>query len=215
MLTHHPLLAPINKRYGTWRGLVRSLLARVELAAGRLDDFRLRQPEQVRRVVFVCQGNICRSSFAHRVALGYGLPCASIGLATTTGGKSPAVAIAAAARANVDMRSHRATSFTDFEVLPGDLFLVMEVRQAHAMRRRLAGRGDVHIALLGLWCRVSMPHLHDPFTLGEPYFDTVFKRIDCAVRTLSAELAHLTPWRPSPPGWRTALYSGNARRTTG
>ena len=48
----------INRRYGTWRGLVRLLLAYLELYTGRLRPFMLKHPEQVRRVVPICQGNI-------------------------------------------------------------------------------------------------------------------------------------------------------------
>ncbi len=186
------LLAPINDRYGTHRGLIRMLLAQMELATGRLAKFHLRRPDDIRRLVFVCQGNICRSSFAHQVAIRCKLPSASIGLSTSTGARSPATALAAASRANVDMRAHRATNFKDFDVQPGDLFLVMEVRQAHELQRRLLDRPDVGIALLGLWCTRKMPHLHDPFTLNDRYFDAVFKRIDDAVHNLAMELPHLT-----------------------
>ena len=178
----------INSRYGTWRGLVRSVLARAELAAGRLQPFMLQRPTTVQRVVFVCHGNICRSAFAHHEALQYGLNVASLGLSTSTGGRSPAPAVASARRAGLDLSVHRATSWPDFKVQAGDLFLVMEVRQAHEMRRRLGGRDDVQVGLLGMWCKPVMPHLHDPYTLSEPYFDVCFERVRQAVRNLSADL---------------------------
>jgi protein-tyrosine phosphatase len=142
----------INNRYGTSRGLVRALLAHLELASGRLRPFYLRHPETVRRVVFVCHGNICRSAFAHHEALKYGLNVASLGLSTSTGGRSPVQAIASAKRAGIDLTVHRATSWPDFKVQSGDLFLVMEVRQAHELRRRLGNRNDVQVCLLGMWC---------------------------------------------------------------
>lgn len=178
----------IDSRYGTWRGLVRAVLARAELALGRLQPFALQRPETVRRVVFVCHGNICRSAFAHHEALKYGLNVASLGLSTSTGGRSPAPAIASAARAGIDLEVHRATSWPDFQVHSGDLFLVMEVRQAHEMRRRLGKRDDVQVCLLGMWCQPVMPHLHDPYTLGERYFDRCFERVKQAVRMLSADV---------------------------
>lgn len=183
----------INSRYGTWRGLVRALLAHVELATGRLKRFELTRPESVRRVVFVCHGNICRSAFAHHEALRYGLNVASLGLSTSTGGRSPAQAAASAARAGVDLRHHRATSWPDFQVHSGDLFLVMEVRQAHEIQRRLNNRRDVQVCLLGMWCAPIMPHLHDPYTLGSSYFDTCFDRVKQAVHNLDSNLvnAHL------------------------
>ena len=178
----------IDSRYGTWRGLVRAGLAHAELALGRLRPFALHRPETVRRAVFVCHGNICRSAFAHHEALRYGLTVASLGLSTSTGGRSPAPALASAARAGLDIGVHRATSWPDFKVQSGDLFLVMEVRQAHEMRRRLGNRDDVQVCLLGMWCKPVMPHLHDPYTLGDRYFDRCFERVRQAVRNLNAEL---------------------------
>lgn len=178
----------IDRRFGTWRGLVRALLARAELAAGRLRPFQLKQPETVRRLVFVCLGNICRSAYGHQVAIEYGMRVASLGLSTTTGAHSPEQAQASAARQGVDMTDHRATAWGDFKTEAGDVFLVMEVRQAHEMRRRLGPRTDVQVCLLGMWCDPVMPHLHDPFTLGDAYFDSCFQRVRQAVRALSAEL---------------------------
>ena len=178
----------IDRRYGTWRGLVRALLARAELALGRLAPFQLRRPETVRRAVFVCLGNICRSAYGHRVALEHGLNVASLGLSTNTGVSSPGPASAASARSGVDLAVHRATDWKDFKVESGDLFLVMEVRQAHELRRRLGTRDDVQICLLGMWCDPRMPHLHDPFTLSDAYFDSCFARVTQAVRRLAADL---------------------------
>jgi protein-tyrosine phosphatase len=191
----------INRQFGTFRGLVRLGLSYVELATGRLGPFQLRRPESVRRLVFVCHGNICRSAIAHRVALAEGLPVASLGLSTSTGASSPEQAVAAAARAQVDMSTHRATDFKDFKVQPGDLFLVMEVRQAHKLRRLLGARDDVHVGLLGMWGAPLMPHLHDPFTLSDAYFDTCFRRVKMAVRRLGEALPHL---KVADAGQRTA-----------
>jgi len=43
----------IDRKFGTWRGLVRLLLAYAELASGRLYAFRLRRPGHVERLVYV------------------------------------------------------------------------------------------------------------------------------------------------------------------
>jgi len=188
--------AAIERRHGTWRGLVRALLARAELAVGRLAPFRLRHPHRVRRVVFVCLGNICRSAFAHQVAVQLGMAAVSVGLSTSTGAASPEPALRAARRHGYEMAAHRATDLSDFEVLPGDLFVVMEVRQARELRRRLGPRDDVEVALLGLWCDPVMPHLHDPYTLSDAYFDQCFGRLRQAVRRLRLSLP-LLPRQPA------------------
>jgi protein-tyrosine phosphatase len=174
----------IDGKFGTWRGMVRTALGYAELASGRLAPFRPRDPETVRRLVFVCLGNICRSAYGHHVAAAAGMNVASLGLSTSTGSASPREAVAAAARKNLDMRAHRALDWGDFEVQPGDMFLVMEVRQAHELRRRLGDRTDVQVCLLGLFSPVRMAHLHDPFSLSDAYFDTCFARIDETVQPL-------------------------------
>lgn len=185
------MMNSINRTFGTWRGLVRLVLAYAELATGRLRPFMLRRPESVRRVVFVCMGNICRSAIGHQVAERHGLPVASFGLSTGTGSRSPEQAVEAAARRQIDLRAHRALAWPDFKPQPGDLYLVMEVRQAHELRRRLGARDDVQVCLLGMWHKPVMPHLHDPFTLSDGYFDTSFRRVEQAVHNLAAALPHL------------------------
>lgn len=203
-----PLSAFIDRRYGTWRGAARVLLARLEMAAGRLSGFRLRRPHRVRRAVFICLGNICRSSFAEQVAARLDMTAASAGLSTQTGAASPDSALRAARRHGYDMSTHRATDLSDFEVRPGDLFLVMEVRQARELRRRLGPRTDVEVVLLGLWCSVPMPHLHDPFTLSDAYFDQCFGHVRQAVRGLQRALPQLTR-RDSAPADTVSAGGGS------
>lgn len=171
--------------------MARSLLGYAELMSGRLDGFQVQKPEDVQRLVFVCLGNICRSAFAEKYARTLGLPVASLGLSTTTGAPSPVEAVSAAHRRGIDLSGHRATNWNDFEIQPGDLFLTMEIRQAHEVRRRLGARGDVENALLGLWCTPMMPHLHDPFSLSDEYFDTCFRRVENAVDQLK-KTVHLS-----------------------
>lgn len=179
----------IDRQFGTTRGLLRLLLAYAELATGRLHAFRLRNPAQVRRVVYVCLGNICRSAYGEKIARRYGLNAASLGLSTSTGAASPTEAIDAARRQGVDLDAHRALAWGDFTVCPGDLFLVMEVRQAHELRRRLGNRSDVQVCLLGMWCAPVIPHLHDPFSLSPGYFDTCFARVRQATLRLNRALS--------------------------
>ena len=189
----------LDRRFGTWRGLVRLLLAYAELATGRIERFRLRHPERVKRVVFVCQGNICRSAFAEQVARDAGLAVASVGLATTTGVTPPDMALRAARRQGIGMEQHQTCDWRDFEFLPGDLLLVMEIRQAHHARRRLGKRSDLQLALLGMWCDPPVPHLHDPFGLSDDYFDSCFKRVRQAVRRLVPMLPQArVPARAAP-----------------
>jgi protein-tyrosine phosphatase len=194
----HRWRACIDQRYGTWRGALRAALTRLALTLGCLRGYRLRNPARIRRVVFICQGNICRSAYAQQVASRLGMATASAGLSTSTGALAPTAAISAAHRSGYELAAHRATDLSGFAVLAGDLFLVMEWRQAAALRRRLGTRSDVSVALLGLWCRPRMPHLHDPFTLSDGYFDQCFDRLRQAVLRLHGDLPHLSRQRREP-----------------
>jgi protein-tyrosine phosphatase len=174
-------LKPINSRYGTWRGWVRSMLAQLEWRTGRLDQWIAQQRLGTsRRLVFVCLGNINRSAFASAVARSMGEPSISIGLSTTTGAPAFSQAVIQARLHGLDLRDHRATDFTDYAYAEGDLLFVMEVRHA----RQLVERGipSDAIALLGAWSTPRRIHLHDPHTLSAEYFATCFSLIESAVR---------------------------------
>jgi protein-tyrosine-phosphatase/peptidoglycan/xylan/chitin deacetylase (PgdA/CDA1 family) len=179
----------MNRQHGTWRGAVRAWLARIDLRRGRLSAFSLQYPDRVQRVVFVCLGNVCRSAYAQRVAERLGMQAVSIGLSTTTGASSPDSALRAAARGGEDLSAHRATDLRDFAIQAGDLLVAMEVRHAQALQNRLIARQDIQIALLGLWCDPPEPHLHDPYTLSDAYFDRCFARLRQAVHGLHRTLA--------------------------
>ncbi len=175
----------IARNHGTWRGAVRTLLGQAEYLLGRL-----REPTRIafapERLVFVCLGNINRSAFAEQVARGLGARTSSIGLATTTGAPAFELALRTAPRFGLDLGAHRATNISDYQLLPGDLLLVMEVRHVH----RLIARGVParQIALLGHWASPHRIHLHDPHTLSAAYFNTCFGLIQSGVQGLVAEL---------------------------
>ncbi|MBZ9646517.1 phosphotyrosine protein phosphatase [Sphingobium sp. 3R8] len=169
----------IRSRFGTFRGLVRLALSYPQLMLGRSAS-RAPGPAQVRRLVFVCQGNICRSAFADVAGRRAGLNTASFGLSTTTGRAAHEPAIIAARALGHDLSDHKAIDMQDYAPQDGDLLLAMEVRQLHrlAADARLAGLPRV---LLGRWTRPIVPHLHDPYGLDDRYMATCLRRIERAI----------------------------------
>ncbi|HEU4620827.1 MAG TPA: hypothetical protein VFS42_01255 [Burkholderiaceae bacterium] len=184
------LLKPINDRYGTYRGLIRLGLTHVQLASGvkgaRFEGDHL----AVRRLVFVCAGNICRSPFADRYARALGIPSASFGLSASTGDLADAVGIATARTFGIDLEPHRATDIDDFKFANGDLLLFMETRHLAAFQRVMPTLPH-KTALLGVFAQPSRPHIHDPHRLGPAYFATCYRVIANAVDALVPRLAHL------------------------
>lgn len=172
----------IRSRFGTVRGLVRLALSYPQWLLGRA-AIRPPVPADVRRIVFLCQGNICRSAFADVVARRAGLRVASVGLSTDPGRPAHPPAIAAARALGHDLSAHRATDLADYAPRPGDLLLAMEARQLH----RLAADPRLsHLprALLGCWARPPVPHLHDPYGLDDAYMARCLTRIEQAVGRL-------------------------------
>lgn len=175
-------------RFGTARGLARLMLSYAQ-AAALPRAVRHPDPASVRRLVFVCHGNICRSAFAEVAARAIGLEAASFGLSTYAGAPAHPPAVAAAARLGYDLSAHRALPAADFDPRPGDLLFAMELRQLARLAAdpRLAG---VPRTLLGLWAAPPLPHLHDPFGLDDAYMLACLTRIERAVARL----------RPAFPG---------------
>ena len=189
---HHPkwlayLLRPINHRYGTYRGLIRLWLTHVLLALrGRTALTRI-EASAVRRVVFVCQGNICRSPFAEVTARQLGMRATSCGLATGGNVQAFPLAVETARGFGVDLRAHRTRGVENFRFEPGDLVLAMELRHLGRLRPVLAGK-PVQVSLLGLWAPRPRPHIHDPHKLDAEYFQTCFRVMTASVQGLALRL---------------------------
>ena len=180
------LRALIERNHGTHRGWVRLQLAHFDHLVGRLAPWTEVRLPRVKRVVFVCLGNINRSAFAHAVASRLGVQAASFGLATTTGSHAFETATRIAQRFGISLDAHRATHLTDYEYREGDLLAAMEVR--HVNRLLDHGFAAQSIVLLGHWAAPMRLHIHDPHTLADSYFLTCFTILESAVRNLAVEL---------------------------
>ena len=185
----------VSDRFGTARGLVRLALSWPESLPG-LSRARVPQGE-VRRLVFVCHGNICRSAYADVLARKLGAQSASFGLSTTSGHPAHPPIDALAQHAGLSLADHRTTARDDYVPQDGDLLLVME----HRHLRKLAADprlGDVPRLLLGTFASPPLPHLHDPFEHDGAYMARCLGRIDDAVRRLVKRYpaARLSPQSP-------------------
>lgn len=175
----------IDRNFGSWRGAVRLGLSYAEVAGG-LAAIRRPAPDRVRRLVFVCHGNICRSAFAHALAREAGYNVASFGLSTSAGKPAWPAVIAVAQAKGLDLSGHRTTRFEDFAPQDGDYLLGMEVRHLRKLAANERLR-DVPRGLLGSYGAFPLPHLHDPYELDPAYMDKCLTRIAGAVSRLCAE----------------------------
>lgn len=177
-------MGALTSNFGSLRGLVRLGLSYGEVIIP-WSGIAVPDPDKITRLVFVCHGNICRSAFAHVVALRAGLRVASFGLSTDAGKAAHPPAVEAAAALGLDLSAHRTTRAEDFVPHNGDFLLAMETRQL----RRLAKHpvhGGLPRSLLGLYASPAIPHLHDPYALDPAYMPVCLKRIETAVTNLAA-----------------------------
>ncbi|MEH6648959.1 MAG: hypothetical protein V7707_02915 [Motiliproteus sp.] len=142
---------------------------------------------RVERLVFVCLGNICRSPYGEFIAQRHNIATAGFGLSTTTGAPAFELGVETALERQIDMRSHRATDLSDFDLKDSDLLLVMELRHAHRLSR-LMGDSGAQIALLGNWARPRRLHIHDPHVHGKAYFENCYNVVENATENLITEL---------------------------
>jgi protein-tyrosine phosphatase len=164
----------IRDRFGSKRGLVNLMRARLGDALGAFRAQREIDFEQVRRLVFVCSGNICRSPFGAEYARSRGLESDSCGLHTRGGDPADPRAIAFAADRGIDLSAHRTKNIRDYRPEPGDLLLAMEPGQlrelqAHARERQWPDR--VQLSILPLFKRLPSPYLHDPYSASPAFFE--------------------------------------------
>jgi protein-tyrosine phosphatase len=177
----------VQARFGSVRGLARLGLSRAASSAGAYRAFERVEWGQVRRLVFVCSGNICRSPYAERRAVLAGFPSISAALRGESGLPADPAARAAAWAAGVDLDGHRSTAIAGADLRAGDLLIAMEPWQARQLQARYLSNG-VQVTLLGLWSRPKRPHLHDPFTLPDAYFHSCFQVIDSGVSAILARV---------------------------
>lgn len=175
------MLQHIRNRYGTHRGLIRLYLDTIKWKLGQYEQYERVNWFEVKRLVFVCQGNICRSPYAHYLALKQlDENVASIGFATTTGVPANDRAKDVARVRGTSLDTHIATDLRDFDIVDGDLFLVMEGRHISKLGPIVSAK-QTQLSLLGLWATPSRALIYDPYDLSEAYFHSCFEIIESAV----------------------------------
>ena len=192
----HPAVLPVKRRLidAAWRWRGRGL-ANPPLPAGPIRD-----------VLFLCQGNICRSPFAAvraqqllDAAGASGIRCRSGGLKASQSPVSPPDAVAAASAYGVDLGRHAAADTTPEALAAADVIVVMEVAHLERVRRRAPHRADrVHLLALDdpdrrRYGGRERVNLLDPFGHDGAAFVHCYRRIDAALRVFVAALAARAP----------------------
>jgi protein-tyrosine phosphatase len=176
------------EQYGGRRAYLAHLRARVLYAMGSYDWVRQIQWSAIRRVAFVCQGNICRSPYAGGRARLHGISAISFGIQAVDGSAADPAALRNASNRGVDLSGHRAARFNKSLIAPNDLVMVFEPRHLVDIVRQgvTAGAG---ITLIGIWTKPRRPHIQDPYGRSDRYFQQCYSEIDLYIDALAKRLA--------------------------
>jgi protein-tyrosine-phosphatase len=157
-------------------------------------------PREVRSILFVCQGNICRSPFAAArtaellAAAGAShVRCLSAGIRATQAARPPHEACAAADAFGLSLRAHEPLQLTRELVCGVDMTVVVEAGQMAALRQEYP-EAHARIFLLPLFDSMERPgyrrfNIADPFGQAPEVFDDCYQRVDRAVRGLVAAIS--------------------------
>lgn len=155
---------------------------------GAYSALRKIQWQRVRRLVFVCSGNICRSPYAAERARQHGLVVASFGVDASGNAPADRMAQSVARDRGIDLAAHVSTGLPDFRPEEGDLLLGLEPRHLVPLSRGSTDCVAHSRTLLGLWCDRPLPYLPDPYGRSPECFDFVFGLIDEALENIASQM---------------------------
>ena len=146
-------------------------------------------------VLFICQGNVCRSPYAGRylrkIAVDRnlrGICSRSAGLDVRVSAPSPELAIRVAKTLGVELMGHRSKPVTEDMIENTDMIFTMEYRQAAFMRKTFPDHVQ-KIFLLPLFDKNFPPaedyalryNIPDPYGKAEKEFLECFRKIESSI----------------------------------
>ncbi|MGX1097997.1 low molecular weight protein-tyrosine-phosphatase [Amorphus sp. MBR-141] len=150
---------------------------------------------EVRSILFVCLGNICRSPMAAGIVRSLVVPrqpplaIESAGVGPWHVGKPPdGRAVAAAQRSGIDLSEDRARMLTEDDFHTFDLILAMDSLVLADICQRAPAGAPARIALFRAFAEGVERDVPDPYYGGDDGFDEVFVEIEAAARALLARL---------------------------
>jgi len=184
--------------------IARAVLRRAaNLLPGAASRRRRRARAQVRawrqtavkpRIIFVCQGNICRSPFAEallRARLGDGaILVASAGVMPQPGRPTPVFGLEAAAAHGIDLSAHRSAWLTSELADSASLLVVFDEINRCAVLDRYP---DLTAPMILLGDVAELGELVDPVDGGAAEFRRVYKQIEAGVAELVRLLRRAAP----------------------
>ena len=159
----------IKNHYGSKKGLLRFVVYEVLRIFGFYRSLTKVDFAKVERLVFICQGNICRSPLGEAVARQQGFTATSFGLDTRGGNSADPRAIAWALANGYNLQQHITKRIDQYMPQQGDLLVGMEPKHIRKLQEKFR-QAPVQMTLIGLWLESPLVYLHDPYSAKPEYF---------------------------------------------
>ena len=144
----------------------------------------------LKHIIFVCKGNICRSAFAEKymgaLLNGRMVTIESCGLDVDQGGFSPREAVLVAREFGTELDSHRSKGLSACNFNEADLIVAMEYRQYCRLLNLFPEKGAAICVLreFAPWPDRLLCNIYDPYGLGEKSFRRCFRKMAKALDSL-------------------------------
>lgn len=172
--------------YGSRHGLLQLMVAWVRMSGGGYHALQEIDFSRVRRLVFVCKGNICRSAYAEAWARQLDISATSCGIEAIAGAAANERVRRIGEVRGVSLATHASRPLSTQVFSGHDLLVGMEAWHVEA----LAGKsGSAQLTLLGLWSRPRRPYLHDPYSASDRYMEKCLDLIESGVGELASRIA--------------------------
>ncbi|ORJ63402.1 polysaccharide deacetylase family protein [Geothermobacter hydrogeniphilus] len=169
------------------RVFLRSQLRKLALSLGQYSRFREIDPGRIKRLVFVCRGNVCRSPYAEKVAQRLGFPAVSCGTEVLHSSPAEQMAVRAALMRGEDLSEHMSKSIFDNNFQYTDCLIVMDPSQIQ-VAQKVADRVNCQVSLLGMWNIQKTPEIYDPYGRSIESFNECFMFISNCIDKLVLHL---------------------------
>lgn len=176
----------IKNNYGSKVGFINRYKYFAIGKIGAFASYRNIDTQAVKRLVFICSGNICRSPLAEAVAAQKGISSISYGLHCRGGDKADPRAINFAQGRGIDLEQHRTRNINIYEARPGDLLIGMEPSHVNELKKAI--KHDIVITLSGLWLSKQIAYIHDPFNANATFFEACESMVIEATEALIKQL---------------------------
>jgi len=166
---------------------IKQLFQKVCLTSETQELLKNIYPRQIKRFVFICLRNTCKSPYAEVAAASLGLNATSCGIDVDFSISASEQTLQAALMRGKDLRSHKSRSLFDIELNSSDLLIIMDPSHL-SIAWDVATRTGCQLTLIGIWGLVPILKIDDPCGKSFKDYISCFDKIDETLKELISAL---------------------------